>query len=40
MSDPKKRRLNQVFSNDCSKILARPVMIAKKRRAVAAGKLI
>ena len=40
-ADPNKRRLNQeAFSNDCSKILARPVMIAKKRRAVAAGKLI
>jgi hypothetical protein len=29
VSDPKKRRPNQeVFNNDCSKILARPVMIA------------
>lgn len=39
--DMNKRRLNQeVLSSECSTVLARPVMIAKKRRAVAAGKLL
>ena len=34
-------RLNQeVFGSACSKILKRPAMIAKRRRAVAAGQLI
>ena len=41
LADTTESRLNQeVFSNACNQILKRPAMLAKKRRAVAAGKLI
>ena len=41
LTDTTEDRLNQeVFSSACSKILKRPVTIAKRRRAVAAGQLI
>jgi len=41
LTDTTEDRLNQeVFGSACSKILKRPAMIAKRRRAVAAGQLI
>ena len=41
LTDTTEDRLNQeVFGSACSKILKRPAMITKRRRAVAAGQLI
>jgi len=41
LTDTTEDRLNQeVFGSACCKILKRPAMIAKRRRAVAAGLLI